>query len=117
VLLSDRYADAASAAERSSYVAGAEVLDALNDVPAVIGVLQTLGVLLVALLMVRGTFPRGLAWLGVVTGIVGIASEVLRPVLGGTYAVYGVLLFVWLGWVAVALWRLADSVAERLVRD
>ena len=117
VLLSDRYADAASAAERASYVAGAEVMDALNDVPAVIGVLQTLGVLLVALLMLRGTFTRGLAWLGVVTGVVGIASEVLRPVLGGAYAVYGVLLFVWLGWVAVALWRLAGSVAEPRTRD
>ena len=73
--------------------------------------------LLVALLMLRGTFTRRLAWLGVVTGVVGIASEVLRPVLGGAYAVYGVLLFVWLGWVAVALWRLAGSVAEPRTRD
>jgi hypothetical protein len=31
-------------------VAGAEVLIALNDVPAVIGVLQTLGILLISLL-------------------------------------------------------------------
>lgn len=107
VVLSDRYADATTAGERASFVAGAEVLDALNDVPAVIGVLQTVGVLLVALLMLRGTFSPGLAWLGVVTGVVGIASEVLRPVLGAAYAAYGVLLFVWLAWVAVALWRLA----------
>ncbi|CUR61887.1 hypothetical protein NOCA150187 [metagenome] len=40
-------------------------------------------------------------------GVVGIGSEVLRPVLGGAYAAYGLLLFVWLAWVAVALWRLA----------
>lgn len=116
VLLSDRYADAASAADRASYVAGAEVLDALNDVPAVIGVLQTLGLLLVSLLMLRGTFPRGLAWLGVVTGVVGIASEALRPVLGAAYAAYGLLLFAWLAWVAVALWRLASVPEARLVR-
>ena len=110
VLLSDRYADAATAGERAALVAGAEVMTALNDVPAVIGVLQTLGVLLISLLMLRGTFSRRLAWLGVVTGAVGIVSEILRPVLGWAYAAYGLLLFVWLGWVAVALWRLAASV-------
>lgn len=111
VLLSDRYADAATASERASFVAGAEVLDALNDAPAVIGVLQTLGLLLISLLMLRGTFSRPLAWLGVGTGAVGIVSEVLRPVLGGAYAAYGLLLFAWLAWVAAALWRLAASSA------
>ena len=114
VVLSDRYVDA-SAGERSSLVAGAQLLDALNDVPAVIGVLQTLGLLLVALLMLRGTFSPWLARLGVVTGVVGIGSEVLRPVLGGAYAAYGLLLFAWLAWVAVALWRLAPVPEARRV--
>lgn len=108
VLLSDRYADATSATERASLAAGAELLDVLNDMP-VIGVLQTLGVLLISLLMLRGTFSARLAWLGVATGAVGIASEALRPWLGWAYSLYGLLLFVWLGWVAVALWRLADT--------
>ena len=109
VVLSDRYADATTAAERATSVAGAEVLSALNDVPAVIGVLQTLGVLLIGLLMLRGRFATGLAWLGMATGAIGIASEILRPILGWAYAVYGLLLFVWLAWVAVALWRLARN--------
>jgi len=109
VVLSDRYADAATASERAPFVAGAEILDALNDVPAVIGVLQTLGLLLIALLMLRGTFSKRLAWLGVATGVVGIVAEVLRPVLGWGYAAYGLLLFAWLAWVAAALWRLAAS--------
>lgn len=107
VVLSDEYAAAASAAEQAPFVAGAEVLIALNDVPAAIGVLQTLGLLLISVLMLRGGSWRGLAWLGVVTGAVGIVSEVLRPVLGWAYALYGVLLFVWLIWTALALWRLA----------
>jgi hypothetical protein len=111
VLLSDRYADATTAAERASMVAGADLLTALNDMPAVIGVLQTLGVLLIGLLMLRGPFSKALAWLGVATGAIGIASEVLRPVLGMAYAVYGLLLFVWLAWVAVALWRHAQTVS------
>ena len=40
--------------------------------------------------------PTGLAWLGVATGAIGIVSELLRPVLGGAYALYGLLLFLWL---------------------
>ncbi|WP_347355093.1 DUF4386 family protein, partial [Intrasporangium sp.] len=109
VLLSDRYAAAATAGERASFVAGAEVLDALNDAPAVIGVLQTLGLLLMSLLMLYGTLSKRLAWLGVAAGGVGLVSEILKPVLGPGYAAYGLLLFVWLAWVAVALWRLAAS--------
>lgn len=109
VLLSDRYADAATVAERAPFVAGAELLIALNDVPAAIGVLQTLGILLLSLLMLRGGFARRLAWLGTATGAVGVVAEVLRPVLGWAYATYGLLLFVWLAWIALALWRHASA--------
>ncbi|MFI5622473.1 hypothetical protein ACIA03_03315 [Nocardioides sp. NPDC051685] len=104
VLLSDRYADAASVADGAPFVAGAELLIALNDVPSAIGVFQTLGILLISLLMLRGTFSRRLAWLGVATGAIGIVSEALRPVLGWSYALYGLLLFGWLIWIALALW-------------
>lgn len=105
VVLSDRYAAAGTAAERAPFAAGAEVLIALNDVPAVIGVLQTLGILLISLLLRRGPIGAGVAWLGIVTGATGVGCELLRPVLGGAYAIYGLLLFAWLSWVAVALWR------------
>lgn len=115
VVLSDRYARASTPADREPYVAGAELLSALNDVPAVIGVLQTLGILLVALLMLRGVFAKPLAWTGVVTGSIGMVSEILRPVLGWTYALYGVLLMVWLTWTALALWRLSVRVRHARV--
>jgi hypothetical protein len=116
VVLSDRYVEAATDAERVATVAGAELLLALNDLPAVVlGVLQTLGILLLAALMTRGVFPRALAWLGVVTGAIGIVAEALRPWLGWAYAVYGLLLFGWLIGVAVALWRLGDRVAQPTV--
>ncbi len=73
-------------------MAGAELLLALNDLPAIVlGVLQTLGILLLAVLMTRGVFPKGLAWLGVATGAIGIAAEVFRPWLGWAYAVYGLV--------------------------
>jgi hypothetical protein len=108
VVLSDRYAAASTLGERAPFVAGAEVLLALNDVPAVIGVLQTLGILLISLLMLRGPFGAGVAWLGAATGAIGMISELLRPLLGWAYAVYGLLLFGWLIWVAGALWRHAS---------
>ena len=107
VVLSDKYAAATTSADQAAFVAGAEVLIALNDVPAVIGALQTLGIVLISLLMLKGVTWRGLAWFGVVTGGVGFVSEALRPVLGWAYAFYGVLLFGWLIWTGFALWRLA----------
>lgn len=113
VVLGDRYASAAMEHERAAAVAGAELLLALNDLPAIIlGVLQTLGILLLAALMVRGVFPRGLAWFGVATGVTGVAAEVFRPWLGWAYAIYGLLLFAWLIGVAVALSRLGAETVQ-----
>lgn len=113
VVLSDKYAAVNTVGERAPFVAGAEVLIALNDVPAVIGILQTLGILLISVLMLRGPFGSGVAWLGVATGGIGVVSEILRPVLGWAYAVYGLLLFAWLIWVAVALWRWGPKTRRR----
>jgi hypothetical protein len=77
----------------------------------VLGVVQTLGILLLAVLMLRGVFPRGLAWLGVAAGGIGLAAEALRPWLGWAYAVYGLVLFVWQIWLTVALWSLGSPSA------
>lgn len=119
VVLSNQYAKASTDAARASYVAGAELLLALNGLSAVIlGVLQTLGLLLIALLMLRGPLARGLAWLGMVTGGLGIVAEALRPVLGWGYALYGLVLFCWLVGLAVSLWRLGSpSAPERASRS
>jgi hypothetical protein len=116
VVLGDRLASATTEPERAAAVGGAELLLALNDLPAVVlGVLQTLGILLLAALMVRGVFPQGLSWLGVVTGVIGLVAEALRPWLGWAYAIYGLLLFAWLIGVAVALWRLGAETARPIM--
>jgi len=47
--------------------------------------------------------PRALGWLGVVTGIVGLASNV--PPLRGCAAAFGVLQIPWLAWLGVVLLR------------
>lgn len=109
LMLSDSYASASSEAERAALVASAETMMAYNDAPAALGVMQALGVLLVSAVMLRGMFPRLLAWLGVATGAVGIVCEALRPWLGMVYSTYGVLLFVWMIWITLALWRLANG--------
>jgi hypothetical protein len=80
VLLSDSYASAGR--RRKSTVASAETLIALNAVPSAIGMMQVIGILVISLLMLRGPSRRALAWLGVATGVIGLVSEALRPVIG-----------------------------------
>lgn len=109
LMLSDGYASATSDAERAVFLAGAETMIAYNESPAMLGVMQALGVLLISWVMLRGVFSSGLAWLGIVTGAVGIFCETLRPWLGIVYSLYGVLLFAWIIWVAWALWQLTEE--------
>ena len=79
-----------------------------------IGVLQTLGLRLVSLQMLRGTFARGLACLGVATGVIGIASSApARPRLGLRAVRATPCSFGWPG--SASLWRLGT--AERRPRD
>jgi Domain of unknown function (DUF4386) len=103
VYLSDQYAATNDPAQRIALVGAAESLIAINRTPTVVGVLTTVGMLIVSLVMLRGVFPRWIAYLGIATAIVGIASEALRPVIEGGYGVYGLLLLVW---TAAVGWRL-----------
>ncbi|HEX5502812.1 MAG TPA: serine hydrolase domain-containing protein [Thermomicrobiales bacterium] len=105
IYLSDRYA-AGDAAQRAAYAAAAEAFIAQNVIPTAVGILEPVGILILALLMLRGVFGRGVAVLGVVTGAVGVVAEALRPLLGPGYIVYGLLLFAWFiasGWALVRL--------------
>jgi hypothetical protein len=107
VYLSDQYAAAASSAERTAYATAAEVLVATEATPAAIGVLQTISVLVVSLVMLRGVFPKSVAYLGVATGALGIVSEALVSILGIAYVIYGVLIMVWFLVIGWQLFRLA----------
>lgn len=73
------------------------------------GVLQTVGLLIVSLVMLKGVFPRVVAYLGVVAGALGIGGEALRFVFEGAYGVYGVLMTIWTGAVGWNLYRLGSS--------
>lgn len=112
VYLSDQYAAATTGAERAVFATAAEALVAQNNTPTVAGILTPVGILIVSLVMLKGVFPRGVAYLGIATGVLGIASEALRFVLPAGYAVYGLLLFVWfiaMGW---ELYRLAADTGQ-----
>ena len=109
VYLSDQFAVADPGRQRALATA-AETLIAQNRTTSVVGPLTTVGLLLVSVVMLRGVFPRWVAWLGVVAGALGITAEALRMVLEGFYVVYGVLLPVWMAAVGWHLYRLGRRV-------
>ncbi|WP_448810523.1 DUF4386 domain-containing protein [Agromyces bauzanensis] len=109
VTLSDWYMAAATPELRDRYATAAEAIIAEGNTPAIAGVLAAVGILLVSLVMLRSTLPRTLAWLGIATGVVGVASEVLRYAAPMFYSVYGLLLWAWFVMVGIVLLRLASS--------
>jgi hypothetical protein len=113
VSLSDQFTAATTSAQRAVYAGAAESLIAENNTVNAVGVLEPVGILLISLLLLRAALPRWVGWLGVVTGAVGVASESLRPVIGGLYAGCGTLLFVWFVAVGVMLLRLASETSSR----
>jgi hypothetical protein len=109
VYLSDQYAEATSNAQRDAFAAAAEGFIALNYVPTILGVLEATGILIVSLIMLKGVFHKSIAYLGVTTGVIGIVSEALKPMLGVGYIVYGTLLMLWIIAIGWELVRLAQT--------
>ena len=105
--LSDRYVEA-SVDDRARFATAAEAIIAENNTPAIVGVLSAAGILLMSIVMTKGVFSRVLAWLGVLTGALGIISEALRHVVPSFYWGYGVLLWVWVIAAGIALIRLGQ---------
>jgi hypothetical protein len=114
VTLSDQWA-AADDAARPAFVAAAEALVAENTTVTLAGTLTPLGILLISVPMVRGPLPHWIGWLGILTGALGLAAEVLRFTVTGLYAVYGPLLWLWFAAVGIALLRLAGHRAGKPV--
>lgn len=109
VYLSDQYMTAATAAQHTAFATAAEVFIAGNNITYAIGILAPVGMLIISLVMLKGVFPRGVAYLGIVTGALGIVSEALRPLIGPGYIVYGLLLPAWFLVVGWKLYRLSGD--------
>lgn len=111
VVLSNAYAAAGTEAQRAGLVSGADALIAATNAVSWAGILTATAILVLSTLMGRGGFGRALALLGMVTGVLGIVSELFRPMIGSAYLLYGLLLPVWFALVGRALWRLGRTEA------
>lgn len=103
------YSTAANDAQRASYLAAANYASAMLTSPLEIVyaiVTLSLGILVTGLVMWRSAFNRITAWLGIATGILGIAS-----LSGFAVAIIGNALCatVWLFFVGYKLLRLAPE--------
>jgi len=108
VVLAVDYAKA-DALVRPSLEAASLALAASANTVTPAGIMTALAILLLSLAMRRGDFPRSLAIFGIVTGVLGIFSEALRPLVGPAYIVYGLCLPFWFFFVGLRLFRLARS--------
>ena len=108
VYLSDQYVAATTVVQRAVFATAADSLIAQNNIVSVGGILFAVGVLVISLAMLKGVFHKGIAYLGIVTGVVGIICESLRPILGPGYSIYLILL-IWLILVGWKLYRLGSS--------
>jgi hypothetical protein len=102
VPLSDQYATATTAAQRAMVATTANGLLAQINSVSIGGILYAVGVLILSLAMLRGVFHKAVAYLGIVSGVVGIVCESLRPVIGAWYGIYGILLI----WLLAVGWKL-----------
>jgi Domain of unknown function (DUF4386) len=109
IVISGDYAAAAGDAQRASLAAAASypasVLASSLFAVYAIGV-PSVGVLIIGMVMLRARFSRTAAWLGVLTGILGVAA-VVGPVLVSGLGVLAIVASVGtLIWVMVAGFRL-----------
>ena len=101
VYLSDNYMAATTDAQRIAFATAAEWAIAVNNAVSAAGIDPLLtacaiGVLVISLVMLKGIFPKGVAYFGIVTGALGIISAfgiIVRPIavpppLGIGYTVY-----------------------------
>lgn len=109
VYLSDHYVTATTAAQRAAFASAAEGFIAQNTIVQAGGILFAIGILIISIIMLKGVFQKGIAYLGIVTGVIGIMSEALRNMLGFGYLVYWVLFIIWFIVIGWKLYRLGSS--------
>jgi len=112
ITLSGHYAAATNDAQRAAYVAAATYASAVlaSSLEAVYSILvPSFGILMIGLVMLKGIFSKSMAYLGVVTGILGIVSvagPLFVSALSVTIIITSVLTTVWVLLVGYRLYRL-----------
>jgi hypothetical protein len=110
VLLSSQYMAATTAIQKAAYATAAESLIAMTNAVSASGILFSIGILIISLVMLRGVFNKGIAYLGVATGTIAVFSETFRPVIGIGYIVFFILEVIWLIAVGWKLFKLGGKV-------
>jgi Domain of unknown function (DUF4386) len=115
ITLSGHYAAATNDAQRAAYVAAANYASAVlaSSLEAVYSIMVlSFGILMIGLVMLKGIFSKSTAYLGLVTGILGIVS-VAGPffvsTLSVTIIITSVLTTVWVLFVGYRLYRLGQQ--------
>ncbi len=106
VVLSNSYLAADTDAERAGLASAADALIAATNAVGWGGILTAAAILILSLIMRKGSFGMAVGTLGVVTGALGVVSEALQPMLGFGYLPYGLLLPTWFALVGWKLLRL-----------
>jgi hypothetical protein len=112
ITLGERYALATTDAQRAAYVVAAQSPSAVlaSTLEAVYSILiLSLGILLMGLVMLKGVFGKTGAYLGVITGVLGIVSVIgpfVLPTVGNAIILASVLTTLWVLLVGVRLLRL-----------
>lgn len=107
VLLSQEYAATTDPARRAALEAAAEALIATTNAVSWAGILTAAAILVLSIVGRHAAMGPRLGRLGIVTGVLGIASEAFRPVIGPGYLVYGLLLPLWFALAGHSLVRAA----------
>jgi hypothetical protein len=106
--LSARHTAATSDIQRAAYVAAAHGASAMLTSPLLVVyaiVVLSSAILMIGVVMRKGGFSRTTAWLGILTGLLGLAS---MAGLGVTIILNAVCATVWLFFVGYRLYRLSS---------
>jgi hypothetical protein len=104
--MGDRFAEAATEERRAALAAGAEALVAQNNAYGPSELVLAIGVLLIALVMFKGVFPKWMGWLGLISALAAPIMAALEPWLGVVYLWWWLPLCIWYLAVGWRLWQL-----------
>ncbi len=101
IQLANSYASASSA----SYIAAAQATIALTNAAEFFsGIIVSVGILLVGLTVLKGMMGKGLGYLSIAAGVLGLVGSV--PQLSGLFFVFFLLYAVWFLWAGFKLWKM-----------
>lgn len=104
--LSDEFVATLEPLRQQALVGGAEALVAQNNVYGPSDGLFALSIFILSLVMLKSTFPKAIAYLGIVTAAAGLIGAMLKPLFGILYLWWWLFFVFWFIAIAVQLYRL-----------